>query len=379
MQTTRRDLFGAAASGLLLVRPETAFGSAANSAVTFGVIGVGNRGVYDATFMTQNDNARLAAVCDKYPDRLEAGRARIPGGGTVAGFLDYRELLARPGIDAVIIATPIFLHPEHFSAAVAAGKHVYCEKAAGVDIPGVKKVLAAGANATKSIFFGFQQRFSPEYLAAYARIASGEMGLMQHMMSFWILGGSFFEPGGPPLKPAGEDDMIHNWYNYQAACGDIIVEQDCHGIDVLNWYAGSRPLQASGDCGRKARHTGDVNDHYNVTYEYAGGLKGWMLAAKSPARPFRDVKEQFFGSKGKLETTRNYYSFQAPADKEPTLVKSKREITIDAIDAFVNSIVANKPLNMTKQAAETTLTAILGRMACAAKRPVTWEEMMASA
>ena len=381
MQTTRREVLGAAGGGLLLVTPEIAFGSAANSAVTFGVIGTGNRGKYVATYMTENPKARLVAVCDKYQDRLDEGKKAIPGATSVASYLDYHELLKQPGLDAVLITTPIFLHPEHFSAAVAAGKHVYCEKSAGVDVAGVKRVIAAGAKAApaQSIVWGFQQRFSPEYLAAAKMKATGEHGEIVQMISYWIVGASLFVPGGAPAKPANEDELIRRWYNYQAACGDMVVEQDCHGIDVLNWFAGALPLHASGDCGRKARVSGDTNDHYNVTFEYPGGLKGWLIAAQSPARPYGDVREQIFATKGSLETNRKYYRFLAADQKEWRTVNSAHEITIDAVAAFYQSIVDQKPLNMTKQAAESTLTAILGRMACQQKRHVTWDEMFRSA
>ena len=156
------------ATSFLIVKPETAFGSQANSRVSFGIIGTGGRGVYDGTHMTNDKNAHLAAICDIYPDRIDQAKTRIPGADKVKSFRNYKDLLAQSDIDAVLITTPVFLHPEHFEAAVEAKKHIYCEKPAGADVAGVKRMMRAAEKSERSkvIQFGFQQRFSPEYLKA---------------------------------------------------------------------------------------------------------------------------------------------------------------------------------------------------------------------
>lgn len=382
---TRRQALAGAALGSFVVKPKTAFGTQANSAVAFGIIGTGGRGSYVGSLMAEDENARLAAICDIFPDRIDMAKTKIPGADGVPVYRDYQELLAQPGIDAVLIATPVFLHPEHFEAAANAGKHIYCEKPAGADVAGVKRLMRAAerADKSKSIAFGFQQRFSPEYLAAEEILHDPEQfGNLTIMISYWVWGGNAFakpDPKTPQPEMSPEERRIRQWGRFKETSGDFIVEQDCHGVDVLNWFSGAHPIRATGAGGRRMRSIGDNTDHANVTYEYPGGLIGWLLGTQLPPRPWWDVKEQFFGTRGVLETERTYYSYMQANNREVRKVKSGREITIDAVEAFFGSIVDGKPLNMAMSSAESTLTAILGRMACELRRPVTWDEMMASA
>ena len=388
-EISRRQLLGS--TGPLLVSSQTAFGSQANSAVAFGVIGTGGRGRYVGNFMAKDPRARLGAICDKYADRIDLGKTKIPDADKVPTFRDYHELLGRADLDAVLIATPLFLHPEHFEAAVESGKHIYCEKPAGAEVAGCKRLLRAGERARKdkTIQFGYQQRFSPEYLRAMSLLRSGRIGEMKLMMSYWVLGGvpptSFNNPY------SGPDEKIRNWGRWMAYSGGPIVEQDCHGTDTLNWFAADEhPTRASGTGGlRYPVPYGDwKTDYHDIAYFYPNGIEGWLISIKHTAG-YRDVKEQLFGSKGMLEMSRMYYKLHAPegdwlypnADdlRDRSLIEkrdSRREITIDAVEAFFTSIVEKKPHHMWKTSAESTLTAILGRMAVELKREVTWEEMM---
>jgi len=247
------------------------------------------------------------------------------------------------------------------------------------------------ADPKKSIQFGYQQRFSREYLKAMDHLKKGTIGDMKLMMSYWILGG---EPPTSFTNRYTEDEKIRNWGRWMEYSGGPIVEQDCHGVDTLNWFANDQhPTHATGTGGnRYPVPYGDwTTDHHNVQYFYPGGLEGWLISIKHTAM-YRDVREQFYGSKGVLETTRVYYKLHGPqpnssypnADdlRDRSLMErqeSVREITIDAVQAFFEGIVNNKPINMTKTSAESTLTAILGGMAVAKKREVTWDEMWRSA
>nr|MCU0246788.1 Gfo/Idh/MocA family oxidoreductase [Bryobacter sp.] len=377
-----------------VMESRTAFGSQANSAVSFGVIGTGGRGSYVGAFMAQNKNARVAAICDKYPDRIDMGKTKIPGADKVPAFRDYQDLLKRSDIDAVLIATPVFLHAEHFEAAVQADKHIYCEKPAGADVAACKRMARAGerANKQKTIQMGYQQRFSPEYLTAMSLYKAGRIGEMKLMMSYWILGG---EPPAAFRNPySGPDEKIRNWGRWNQYSGGPIVEQDCHGVDMLNWFAGEvHPLSATGSGGlRYPVPYGDWStDYHDIAYKYPNGREGWLISIKHTAG-FRDVKEQFYGSKGMLETSRKYYKLHGPegdwkfpnADdlRDRSLIEkrdSTREITIDAVEHFFKTIVEKKPFHMWTVAVESTLTAILGRMALEKKREVTWDELMKSA
>jgi myo-inositol 2-dehydrogenase/D-chiro-inositol 1-dehydrogenase len=390
---TRREALAGAAANLMVLKPRTAFGSQANSAVSFGIIGTGGRGSYVGTHMAKDSNARLTAICDIYPDRLDSAKTHIPGADKARTYRDYKELLSQPDIDAVLIATPVFLHPEHFEAAVNAGKNVYCEKPAGADVAGVKRLMRAAEKADKSktLQFGFQQRFSPEYLAAEKILRTGKLGQLTMMESYWVLGGTPQKPFKSNLPP--DDDKIRHWGYFMATSGGAIVEQDCHGVDVLNWFAGAHPASAVGRGGlRYPVAYGDWNsDHHNITYYYPNGIEGWLLSIKHTGG-FRDVKEQFYGSEGMVETARTYYRWHGPIPSSPlknaddlgdrSLIEkgeSKREITIDAVEAFFKSIVERRPYSMATNAAEATLTSLLGRMAYETRREVTWDELLRSA
>jgi predicted dehydrogenase len=375
---TRRDALKSATAGFMIVKPAVALGSQANSAVSLGIIGTGGRGQYVGNFFAKDPRTRLTAICDIRPERIDEAKTKIPGADKAKSYKDLHELLARQDIDAVYIATPVWLHPEHFEAAVNAGKHIYCEKPAGASVAGVKRLLAAAekADKSKSLQFGFQQRFSPEYLAAEKIIREDKIGALSLMISYWIVGGA---QGRPEPKPETEMDKIKQWGAWKETSGDFIVEQDCHGLDVLNWFSQAHPEKAIGDGGRIVRQRGDNSDHFSISYYYPGGIKGWLLGTQVAASPFGDVKEQFFGPKGSIETARTYYKWFKAGVGQPVTVNSKREITIDAVEAFLTSILTGQPINMVQSTADATLTAILGRMAAEAHREVTWEEMMQSA
>jgi myo-inositol 2-dehydrogenase / D-chiro-inositol 1-dehydrogenase len=391
----RRQALAGVATGLLIAKPKTAFSYQSNSAVSFGIIGTGGRGVYVGTHMAHVPGTKLAAICDIFRDRIDNAKTKLPGGQEARVFRNYRELLEQSDIDAVLITTPVYLHPEHFEAAVQARKHIYCEKPAGADVAGVKRLLKASEQAgkAKTIQFGFQQRFSPEYLTAMDIAKSGKIGDIKLMMSYWVLGGT----PPKPFKPANlspEDEKIRYWGSWMDRSGGVIVEQDCHGVDMLNWFAAdAHPISARGTGGlRYPLAYGDQDsDHHDITYYYPNGVEGWLISAKHTAG-FRDVKEQFFGAAGMLETARTYYKLHGPIANSPyknaddltdsSLIErrvSKREITIDAVEAFFGSIREAKPYNMAPIAANATFTALLGRAAYQQKREVTWDDLMKSA
>lgn len=350
-----------------------ALGSQANSKIQVGTIGTGNRGRYDTNYVAQDQRAQVIALCDLYPDQLDRAKTQVPAASGAKTFKDARELLAMPGLDAVFICTPVYMHPEHFSLAVAAGKHIYCEKPAAPDTAGVRKVLAAAKSAKPGqvIFFGFQQRWSPEYLAAEQIIRSGRMGEILLMRSEWIVGGIRLDGQERKMTP---EQLERVWYPFVAKSGGMIVEQDCHGVDVLNWYAQAKPLWAIGVGGKGRRAVGDNIDFANVTYQYPNNVSG-ILTATQLAQVRGDVREQFWGARGTITTHRRYYEFAAAGAQQVTRVESKREITIDAIAQFLSHIAEGKPCNMAFDACDSTLTAILGRTAVERQAKVTWEEL----
>lgn len=372
----------AAAGSLLIVKPETAFSYQANSKIGVAIIGTGGRGRYDGAYFAKDPRVQIVALCDLYPDAIDKAKTEIPAASSAKTYKDYKELLGQSGVDAVLITTPIYLHPEHFEAAVNANKHIYCEKSAGASVTGVKRLQAAAkrSDPSKVIFFGFQQRWSPEYLAADKLIHSAEFGELNLMRSEWMVGGIWLK-GKPRSEYFNPAEEARAWYPWRAKSGDFIVEQDCHGIDVMNWYARAHPTSAIGGGSKGRRALGDCTDAVSVTYFYPGNLCGFLNGTQL-AQGWGDVREQFFGANGTVTTTRKYYEwFKPPATGDrvrPVRVESKREITIDAIEQFLNSIQQGKQANMAFDACDSTFTALLGRMAVDAQRTVTWEEMLQS-
>jgi myo-inositol 2-dehydrogenase/D-chiro-inositol 1-dehydrogenase len=364
---SRRNLL--AGTTFAIMSPQAVRGFQANSKVSVGLIGSGGRGSYDATIVNGDPRARVTALCDLYDDRLETATQKIKATGPKV-YKDFEKLLASPDIDAVVIATPPFEHPRMLEAAVQAGKHIYCEKPAGVDIEGVKRVIATArkANPKKNISFGFQQRYGPVYLEAYKRIQEGQIGTLSNARGFWIDHDPFKRV--PYADPQVE--KLRNWFAYREYSGDFIVEQDCHNLDVLHWFLGARPIRAVGMGGRKVRTDMEILDHLTLSYEFPNGLHVNFEANQISPAGFRRVGEEFTGTKGLIETSRERMVHRKAA-KDIETITSTRDITNDAIEAFLTRVISGEVENVAERAAISTLFAILGRTAIYQNREATWK------
>ena len=350
--------------------------SAANSAPSVGVIGYGNRGAYLARLVKEDGTARVTAVSDLSDDKLAAAQRDFPQARV---HRDFQQLL-KSDVDALIIATPVFLHAEHFAAAVASGKHVYFEKPAAATVSDCKKILriADSAPRTLNISFGFQRRYGQVYRKAKQAHDHGSIGKIRWAQVQFVKS----EGNGPRpanlVRPVTADDKVKNWGDWQDLSGDLIVENNVHVIDVMNWFMGARPSKAHGAGGRTRTGYGDMRDHVHVTYTYPDNVRGLLVGATIAAPGFRAVFEQFHGDSGVIETSENYWKLLRGLKQEEG-EKSPRSIALDSVSAFASRVAENRPENVAARGVESTLTAILGRMAMDRGREVTWEEMMASA
>ncbi len=361
--------------GTVLIPFSAVRGSAASSAVRVGLIGSGSRGSFVAELMAKNTPARVVALCDVFDEKMAAARKQI-GVENPRLYRDLHELLASD-VDAVIIATPVFLHAEHFEAAAKAGKHIYIEKPASVDVEGCRRIMRAADSADRklNITFGFQRRYAQVYQKAKKLADSGAIGAIHLAHAHFIKSEGV---GRAPAKlpvPGTEKEKITAWNSFRALSGDLIVENNVHSIDVLNWFLGGRPVSAIGSGGSKLPKAGDMRDHNFVAFEYLEGVQAQLSGTSLASPGYRDVTEQFFGPKGMIETSENHWRhFRTRGDE--TIEKSPRNISIDSVAEFVSRIAEGKPENTAVRGAESTLTAILGRMAMDARREVTWDEMM---
>src|SRR2546429_121446 len=169
---SRRTVMQAAS----LVPFQAVRGSAQNSAIRIGLIGAGSRGSYTGSTIAKDPRAKMVAICDVVDEQIAKAKTKI-GAPDAKPYKTYQDVLASD-VDAVMIATPVYLHPEHFEAAVKSGKHIYMEKPAGLDVAGCKRVMKAadGADRKINITFGFQQRYGGGYVKAKQMLDGGGSG-----------------------------------------------------------------------------------------------------------------------------------------------------------------------------------------------------------
>jgi myo-inositol 2-dehydrogenase / D-chiro-inositol 1-dehydrogenase len=234
-----------------------------------------------------------------------------------------------------------------------------------VDAEGCFRVMRAGrkAGSKLNISFGFQQRYGPVYIEGHNRWKAGQIGELTGARAWWI-GGSVTrrEPKPGP--------RIRNWYSYPDLCGDIIVEQDCHNMDVLHWFLDSLPTRAVGYGGRKLRTWRETLDHLSVIYEWPNGLHVTFEASQVIPN-FRRVGEEFSGTKGTIWVSRNEMRHHKTRN-EVDEMKSDRNITMDALEAFIDKVETGQYENVAVRSAQSTMIAILGREAVYAEKEVTW-------
>ncbi len=359
----------------LLMTAAAARGSAANSSVRVGLIGAGGRGTFDASLLVKHTAARVTAIADIDPAHIARAKKTLDAAGAVE-YADFRKLLASD-VDAVLIATPVFLHPEHLEAAIQAGKHIYIEKPAGADVEGCKRVLKAadGADRRINITFGFQQRYGPGYRKAHALVHSAEFGKLRFAHSHWIKGVNTRGEEQRMERPRNEAEKLKYWKVWRETFGDFIVETYCHGVDVLNWFMGGHPEKASGSGSQLVIRRGDQRDHCSVTFTYAGDVQANLTGSQIAPLWHRDVAERFYSAGMVVETAREYWKLHKGRG-DVTEEREPRDITIDALAEFVKRVAEGRPENTGVSAAESTLTAILARTAMDVGREVTWKELV---
>ena len=369
---SRRSVLRAAAMALPL---SAVRGTAANSAPTVGLIGCGGRGGSLASALLEATDAKLVGMCDLFDTQISKAKERI-GTQSPTEYNDLHELLGTD-VDAVIIATPPFLHAEHFEAAVKAGKHIYIEKPAAVTVEDCKRIMRASDSADRkiNITMGFQRRYAETYKRAKQAHDDGAIGEIRMAHAHFLKTGPSPRVPADRVRPSTETEKIRRWHIWKDLAGDLVVENNVHCIDILNWFLGGHPTSAVGRGSKTADRAGDMRDNNNVVYAYEDGVLASLAGSTLGSNSYREVHEQFFGTNGMIETSELHWRHYR-ARGEETIVKSKRSNTLDSMEAFVRRISDGRPENTGVRGAESTLTAILGRMAMDARGEVTWDEMM---
>lgn len=401
MPLSRRDLLHAAAvvpalGALAAARAAKPLPTPADrqpGAYRLGVIGCGGRGTGAAVdFLTAAPEARLVAMADAFPDRVASSRSALADEADAiksrvdvtdatcfTGFDAYKNLLALD-LDVVVLATPPHFRPIHFAAAVAAGKHCFIEKPVAVDPAGVRMVIDAGKVADQKnlrVVSGTQRRHQPSYLAAMVKIREGAIGRVVSGSCYWNQGGLWMNERKPEWSDM--EWQLRNWLYFTWLSGDHIVEQHVHNLDVMNWAIGSNPIRASGSGGRQVRISpayGHVFDHFAIEYEYEGGVTITSMCRQIEGCDSR-VEEVIVGTQGRmiLAPGRARIEGKNPWKYAGDDVNPYEQEHRDLVAAIAN----NQPLNESRRIAESTLTAIMGRLAAYTGKAVTWDKAMTSA
>lgn len=278
--------------------------------------------------------------------------------------------------DIVLLCTPPAFRPQHLRAAIDAGKHVFSEKPAAVDPAGVRSVIESGELAKKKglcIVAGTQRRHQVQYRDLIPRIHDGAIGDIVAAEAYWV-GDYGYYPA--VLREDGWSDVewqLRNWNYFTWLSGDHIVEQHVHNLDIIHWALQSNPVKAFGLGGRQQRtgpEFGHIYDHFSVEFEYANGVRVQSLCRQNKDT-FGRVAERIVGTKGACDPRRgisgeNAYEWKGE-DSNPYEDEHRH---------LVAAIRAGVPINEAKNIAESTMAAIMGRMACYTGQEVTWDWAM---
>lgn len=378
--------------------PSLSLARSANAAgrdtIKLGLIGAGGRGrgaSIHAMNTNSGNNVELHAIADVFQDQadqaLEAcvtehGEKVLVTDDTKFVGLDAYKRVLDSDVDMVILATPPGFRPLHFEKAIEAGKHVFMEKPVAVDAPGVRRVLAAGKKAREKklwVQVGLQRRHEPIYQDTIKQLQDGMIGDLITSRVYWNNDGVWNRPRKSEYNEL--EYQMKNWYYFNWLCGDHIVEQHIHNLDVINWLMDGFPVKAQGQGGRlvrTGRKNGEIFDHHAVEYTYENGHKMFSFCRHMP-KCWRAVTEYVHGSNGwahlsdgKIYDKKNNLIFEAEFEAKRKHHGHQQEHH----DLFA-AIEAGEYVNEAEYGAKSTFTAIFGRLATYSGKEIEWDRCLA--
>ncbi|MES2455387.1 MAG: Gfo/Idh/MocA family oxidoreductase [Bacteroidota bacterium] len=366
--------------------------SSVDDTIKIALIGCGGRGT-GAAFQALGTkyNLKLVAMADAFSDRLEgaykelsekfAAKMDVPKERRFVGFDAYKKAIALA--DVVLLATPPGFRPSHFEEAINQNKHVFMEKPVAVDSPGVRKVLEMAEVAKKkklNVVVGLQRRYQTNYREALKRINDGMLGDITGGQVYWNSGGVWVKP-----RETNQTEMeyqMRNWYYFNWLCGDHIVEQHVHNIDIANWVKNAYPVSMQGTgsrAWRTGKDYGEIYDNHSVEMTYEDGA-----VIHSQCRHFEGidnrVDESFQGTKGRIylsagneakiwDTKGNVlYNYSSKTNRNPYEVEHE-----ELFEAVSKGIFKYEDA---ERVAKSCLTAIMGRYATYSGKTITWKEAL---
>ncbi len=405
---TRRDFIktssllvagGAVSGGLSIARAAHTFGS---DEIKIGLVGCGGRGTAAAVQamntvlkddIKPNGPVKLVAMADAFADRLQSSYRSIKGKHPdLVDVPPERQYIGMDGylkvldsdIDLVILATTPGWRPLHFEAAVQAGKHVFMEKPVATDPAGVRQVLAANELAKQKnlmVAVGLQRHHETRYQETMERLWDGAIGDIVCTRVYWNGGGVWVRP-----RQEGQTELeyqMRNWYYFAWLSGDHICEQHIHNLDVSNWLMRGHPVECNGMGGRQVRtgrEYGEIYDHHFLEYTYENGTKMF-----SQCRHIRDcwnsVAEHAHGTKGSADISgAKIYDANGELVWSHTPVRRTPKVKghqLEHYDMFA-ALRKGEIYNEGDFGANSTMTAILGRMASYSGKALKWNDAINS-
>ena len=385
----------ALATGVVLANPffsEAMVNSSSEKKLKISVIGCGGRGSGAAVQALKADkNVELVSMADAFRDRIDKSlkgiidsfegqkNINVKEKNKFVGFDAYKKAIDKS--DVVILATPPGFRPYHFEYAIKNNKHVFMEKPLATDPAGVRKVLEYAKVAKQkklNVVVGLQRHYQTKYLEFKKLVDSGKIGKIIGGQVYWNDGGVWTNKRQPNQTEL--EYQMRNWYYFNWLCGDHILEQHIHNIDVANWFIGEYPVSAQGMGGRQVRNGkehGEIYDHHFVEFTYPSGA-----VISSQCRHIRGcmnrVDEAFQGTKGSLEIGRGIIkdldgkiNFKYPRRMDPNPYQVEH-------DKLFSSIRSGGVISDTENGAKSTLAAILGRMATYTGKKLTFDQVMKS-
>ena len=387
---SRRSFVSAAAAGGaagLMVHSSLAAAEESRQ-LRLALVGCGGRGsgaINDS--LTINQGVKLVAAADLYdsrcatmrkaiaeahPDKVDLDDSRI-----YSGLDGYNRVLDDPTIDVVLITTSPGFRPRYVRAAVEAGKHVFAEKPACVDPAGYRICLEAHAAAVAkgtAIVGGTQYRRQANYIGAVEQIRQGVIGDVIGATSRYCSSGIWYRPRQENMSDA--EYQMNNWMHFIWLSGDQITEQAVHNLDTINWAMGGNPVSAFGSGGRFTRPAdSEMWDSVSIDYEYPGNRLVSFECRQIPGAA-NENSNVVYGSKGTCFIGA-MSSGSRIIDREG---KQTWEMAGSIADAYkqehkdlIDSIRAGQPIVELRQMADSSMVAVLGRMAAYTGQRVTWD------
>jgi predicted dehydrogenase len=377
------------------------FFSGADDIIKIALIGCGGRGTGAAMqALLTKQNVKLVAMADAFRDRVDScfksltaddlsestgtpgnsikKKIDVPEERKYTGFDGYKKAIAHA--DVVILTTPPGFRPIHFEEAINQGKHVFMEKPVATDPAGIKKVLDVAEIAKQkklNVVVGLQRHYQNSYRELYAK--KNLIGDITSAQAWWNNDGVWVNP-----RKNNQSEMeyqMRNWYYFVWLCGDHIVEQHIHNLDVVNWFKGAYPVKAQGMGGRevrKGKDHGEIYDHHYVEFHYADGS---ILNSQCRHIPgtMSKVDEMLIGTKGKIfcgdasikdHTGKILFQFDSKTENNPYQTEHD--------ELFAALAKGEYKFADTENGAKSTMTAIMGRMATYSGQVMEWDKLLAS-